>query len=320
MVSAASRLKLLVPSRSEASETPVRRKFGPQGLRCPAMRRSQAPAAAGSSVKSTVSNSPSSQRRSRSARAVRIERRARLRAHRAPDRGRRQSGAGLEDELRIGIAGVARRWRSTWRAQAASSTASRRSGSSLLARGFRAALDQLGAGLEVEQPPAFDPRPQDDVGTGERPLDLAPGEDVEGLGEDAGDRIGPLASGERLAEVDGDHDLGAHRARGVDRQVGDHAAVDQQPAVALDRREQAGHRHAGAQRAGEVATVEHHRLAVGGVGGDRAEGQRQAVEVVDADGAQGEQAQLGAEPVAADHARRQSSPRPRRRAPSASGR
>ena len=107
---------------------------------------------------------------------------------------------------------------------------------------------------------------------------------------------------ERLAQIDRDDDLGAHRARGVDRQIRHHAAIDEQPPVALHRREETRHRHAGAQGGREIAVLEHDRLAVRRVGGDGPERQRQAVEIFDADGAQREQPELAAEPLAADDA------------------
>ena len=65
------------------------------------------------------------------------------------------------------------------------------------------------------------------------------------------ERRGQLLAADRLeADVDGDDDVDAHRLRDVDRQVLDEAAVDQQPAVDLDRREDARRRHARAHRGG----------------------------------------------------------------------
>ena len=78
--------------------------------------------------------------------------------------------------------------------------------------------------------------------------DVLLGQDVEHLRRVPRRRLQLVARHQRRADVDRDDDVGAHRAHHVDRQVVDEAAVAQDPAVDLDRREHARHRHAGAHR------------------------------------------------------------------------
>ena len=106
----------------------------------------------------------------------------------------------------------------------------------------------------------------------------------------AGDRergIELVGGGQALTHVDDDHALRAHRSRHVDRHVVADAAIHEHVALVAQRRERGRHRHAGANRHGQVARAEHHPLAVADVGGDGAERNRQVVEILrDADGQQ----------------------------------
>ncbi len=89
-------------------------------------------------------------------------------------------------------------------------------------------------------------------------------------------------AGEQLRrDVDGDHDVGPHLVCHVDGQVQHDAAVDEQPAVDLDRRQRRGNRHARANRAREAARAEHDGLARHDIAGHGAERDRELVEVVD---------------------------------------
>ena len=115
-----------------------------------------------------------------------------------------------------------------------------------------------------------------------------------------------LAREERRADVDRDHDLGAHRLDDVDGQVLDQAAVAQDLAVDLDRREHARHRHAAAHRDVERAAIEHDFLAVDHAGGDGAERNRQPVEGADVVVAPGEAVQQELEILSRQRAGRQS--------------
>ena len=85
---------------------------------------------------------------------------------------------------------------------------------------------------------------------------------------------------ERRSNIDRDEDVGTHALHHVHRQVVDDAAVHQQVTLEIDRREQARNRHAGAHRGGEVALRNDHRLAGDDVGRNRAERNRQLVEVL----------------------------------------
>jgi hypothetical protein len=55
--------------------------------------------------------------------------------------------------------------------------------------------------------------------------------------------------------------------------------VDENHAIELGRCDHSGHGHARAHRVGELALVEHHGLAGGEIGGDRAVGNRQVLEL-----------------------------------------
>ena len=65
-----------------------------------------------------------------------------------------------------------------------------------------------------------------------------------------------LAVGE-VADVDGNHAVGAHLPDDVGGDVVHGAAVDQQPAVVLDRREDQRQRHRRPHRGRELAAIEH---------------------------------------------------------------
>ena len=112
-------------------------------------------------------------------------------------------------------------------------------------------------------------------------LDRRLAEEIDELGDD-GERGGDLvALQRRRRDVHRDDDVGAQLARLVDRQVVGDAAVHQQPAVDLDRRHRAGHRHAGAHRLRDAAAIEHDRLAGLDVRGHGAEWNRQLLEIAD---------------------------------------
>ena len=70
------------------------------------------------------------------------------------------------------------------------------------------------------------------------------------------ERGGQFLAPDRLeADIHGDHDVDAHCLGDVHGQVLDDAAVHQQPAFNLDRREHARHRHARAHGGGQVAAA-----------------------------------------------------------------
>ena len=93
------------------------------------------------------------------------------------------------------------------------------------------------------------------------------------------------------AHVHHHHRHAPDRPQLVHRHVVGDAAIHQQPLADAHRRERARHRHAGADRDREVAIGEHHLLAADDVGGDRAERDRQRIEIRVAPGRQGQPAQ-----------------------------
>ena len=108
---------------------------------------------------------------------------------------------------------------------------------------------------------------------------------------------------QRRAEVHGDDDVGAHRARHVDRQVVGEAAVDQQRAVDLaPARSRPAPTCWRASRRAARPRSKHDRLAGDEVGGDGAEGDRQLVEVAGSPARCAELAQHGLELHAGDQA------------------
>lgn len=87
------------------------------------------------------------------------------------------------------------------------------------------------------------------------------------------------AHARRGEQVHCDHILRAHLAHRLDRQVVDHAAVHQQPAVAPVGGKDARHAAARAHRGRHLAVVHHHHLARHHIRSDGRKGQPQIVEV-----------------------------------------
>ena len=87
--------------------------------------------------------------------------------------------------------------------------------------------------------------------------------------------------GLRLGTCDRRHDdpFGTERSRDADRHVGRQPAVDQRTTVDHDRTHEQRQRHAGSQRAREVAPAERDDRPIVEVGRDRPEGNRQCIEV-----------------------------------------
>ena len=142
-------------------------------------------------------------------------------------------------------------------------------------------LDQVDGLLEVGGGVAAKIGRQQEVFRGEQRetgLNVLLGEDVHHLGRDPQHRAQRVAPGQGRADVHRNDDVGAHALRNIHRQVVHQATIAQDLAVHFQRRENSRHRHAGAQRGGEVAVFHHHGLAGLHVGGDRAEGRGQAVE------------------------------------------
>ncbi len=113
----------------------------------------------------------------------------------------------------------------------------------------------------------------------------------EHLVRDAERRVELVLARERFADVDDDEPRTADLARDVDRHVVDDAAVDHEPAAIADRRECTGHRHRGADRHREIAVGKNHFFTIADVGRDRAERNRQRVEVRQLRGRQQQPAQ-----------------------------
>jgi hypothetical protein len=113
----------------------------------------------------------------------------------------------------------------------------------------------------------------------QRLADVGRGQDARDLVRHAQNARDLFALAQWRADVDRDDHVRAHRARHVNRQVARQAAVDQQPAVDLDRVDDRGNRHARAHRDGQVALADHDHLGRGQVGRDGTERDRQLVEV-----------------------------------------
>ena len=147
----------------------------------------------------------------------------------------------------------------------------------LLARG-----DQVDGPVEIARgQPAQRGRDQQvvrRVERGDRALHVLLGQDVDHLRGQPEHRAQAVAPGQRRADVDGDHQVHAHRPHDVDRQVVDQPAVAEDAVVDLGRREDPRHRHARPQRLRQIALAEDHRLAGLHVGGHRAKRDRQHVE------------------------------------------
>ena len=112
-------------------------------------------------------------------------------------------------------------------------------------------------------------------------LDVLPRQEAAGLAEDFQEPVELVPRGERHRDVDCDDDVGAHLPDDVDRQVRGDSAVDEKPVVQLHRRQEAGDRHARADRARQVARAEDDGLARLEVRGDGAKGDREPIEVPD---------------------------------------
>jgi hypothetical protein len=136
------------------------------------------------------------------------------------------------------------------------------------------------------------------------PLDVLPGEETAGLHQDLQESVERVPLGERHRDVDGDDDLRPHLPHDIDRQVARDPAVDEEPAVQLHRRKEAGHRHARADRSRQVARAEDDGLTRLDVRGDGSEGDRKPVEVPDRRGGPRPSPEVVAEPLAGDQAGR----------------
>ena len=151
-------------------------------------------------------------------------------------------------------------------------------------RGLLAQLDEFRRGGEIDEGEIAQVGRDQDVRRlqrGELRAHVLLGEDVEHLRRIPHDRLQLVARHERRADVHRDDDVRAHRAHELDRQVVDEPAVAQDTTVDLHRREHARHRHARAHGLVEAPGVEDDLLARDHVGGDRAVGDRQLVEVLD---------------------------------------
>ena len=110
-------------------------------------------------------------------------------------------------------------------------------------------------------------------------LRVTAGHQGDGLVKNVEDRVELLAPPQWRTDVDHNHQVDAHLAGHVHRDVVDHAAIDQQLAVDFHRSKHRRDRHAGANHLGQVAFAEHHFLATDDVGGHGAERDGQFVEV-----------------------------------------
>ena len=137
----------------------------------------------------------------------------------------------------------------------------------------------------------------------ERPdllLDVLPGQEVAGLSQDLQEPVELVPLRQRHRDVDGDDDVGPHLPDDVDRQVARDSAVDEEPAVQLHRLQEAGNRHARADRARQVARAENDGLARLDVRGDGAKGDRKPVEVPNRPGGPRHPPEVVAELLAGD--------------------
>ena len=105
-------------------------------------------------------------------------------------------------------------------------------------------------------------------------------QDVEHLLSYADHRSDLVALHQRRTDIHHNETLRALGARDIDRQIAGQAAIDQQTAIDFDWREHAGDGHAGADRAHQVALVQHDHVAGLDVRGDGAVGDGQVVEGV----------------------------------------
>ena len=131
-------------------------------------------------------------------------------------------------------------------------------------------------------------------------LDVQARQEPGRLAEDPEESVEVVPFRQRGRDVDRDDDLGSHLPDHVHGQVPRHAAVDEEPALPLDRREEARDRHARAERPGEVPGAEDDDLSGLDVRRDGAVGNRETVEVAHGRGRPREPAQVVAELLARD--------------------
>lgn len=140
------------------------------------------------------------------------------------------------------------------------------------------------AGGEVPRLDVGQGRANDDVGVAQLVAGDDTAHDGRGLPEDGAQAIDRLAF-RTGGNVDGDHEIGTHLARRLDRHRAGQATIDVAAATELGRLEDARHGGRGAHGHACVAGPENHALAAVEIGGDRGEGfvqlfQRPLVEVL----------------------------------------
>ena len=135
-------------------------------------------------------------------------------------------------------------------------------------------------------------------------LDVQAGQEAGRLPEDPEESLEVVPLRERRRDVDGDDDLGTHLPDDVDGKVPRHAAVDEEPALPLDGREEARDRHARAEGPREVPRAEDDGLSRLDVGGDGPEGDREPVEVANGRGGPRQPADVVPELLPGDEAGR----------------
>ncbi len=84
---------------------------------------------------------------------------------------------------------------------------------------------------------------------------------------------------ERRADIDGNHDIGAHGSHDIDWDLVDQAAVDQNAAINGDRIECTRNRHARPHGFGQTAGIQNDGFAGVDVGRHRTIGNRKTVEI-----------------------------------------
>jgi len=150
-------------------------------------------------------------------------------------------------------------------------------------RGGAAAGGGLGMSGEIGGGNAVEHRLDVDVARperGQRAADILLGQNADHLRRHGEQRADLLGLEQRRADIDGDHHVGpAALADFADRQVVDEAAIDQLAPLMIDRRQQAGYRHAGAHRRGQRAVAENHAFTGADVGGDDGQRQRQILDI-----------------------------------------
>ena len=175
-------------------------------------------------------------------------------------------------------------------------------------RGAVAGVDQLFGAAEIGGAVAAQGRLYQQVlgaQGGQLGLGIASGHHGSGLIEHIDHRQQFVARLQRRADIHHDEAIDTHVAGDVHGNVVDHAAIDQQAALDLHRREHRRDRHAGADGLGQMAAAEYHLLVVGDIGGHGAEGNRQVVEVARIADVHQQPFQQEREVLALDHAERQ---------------